>query len=90
MDGPISAKDMDLYLDVPVKYSLTGSPMFQIDENTGDVSTTPDFNPDRLSQNGLEIVLKVCLCQFWVESIFNFPNFRQRKSILKVNPELHF
>ena len=34
--------------------------MFQIDENSGDVSTTPDFDPDILPQNGLELILKVC------------------------------
>merc|ERR1719414_1272085 len=49
---------MDLYLDVPIRYSLTGSQMFQIDENSGDVSTTPDFDPDILPQNGLELILK--------------------------------
>ena len=51
---------MDLYLDVPIRYSLTGSQMFQIDENSGDVSTSPDLDPDILPQNGLELILKVC------------------------------
>ena len=54
------AQDMDQYLNEPLIYSLSGSPMFQIvDENTADVSVTPHFDPDTLPKNGIVLFLKV-------------------------------
>ena len=76
----IEAFDQDRYLDVEVIYQLHGSAMFDINQQTGDISSTDQFNASNLPRNGLKLQLlvsnlKVCVLKNGQTDLLSFTGF---------------